>query len=72
MNINGNNLYNYNGNINNPFLSNISKSQNSIMNINNVNINNININKYIPSFTQNNDNINTVFPKSLNINNNIR
>ena len=72
MNINGNNLYNYNGNINNPFLSNISKSQNSIMNINNVNINNININKYIPSFTQNNDNINPVFPKSLNINNNIR
>ena len=70
MNINGNNLYNYNGNINNPFLSNISKSQNSIMNINNVNINNININKYIPSFTQNNDNINPVFPKSLNINNN--
>ena len=72
MNINGNNLYNYNGNINNPFLSNISKSQNRIMNINNVNINNININKYIPSFTQNNDNINPVFPKSLNINNNIR
>ena len=72
MNINGNNLYNYNGNINNPFLSNISKSQNSIMNINNVNINNININKYIPSFTQNNDNINPVFQKSLNINNNIR
>ena len=72
MNINGNNLYNYNGNINNPFLSNISKSQNSIMNINNVNINNININKYIPSFTQNNDNISPVFPKSLNINNNIR
>ena len=72
MNINGNNLYNYNGNINNPFLSNISKSQNSIMNINNVNINNININKYIPYFTQNNDNINPVFPKSLNINNNIR
>ena len=72
MNINGNNLYNYNGNINNPFLSNISKSQNSIMNINNLNINNININKYIPSFTQNNDNINPVFPKSLNINNNIR
>ena len=72
MNVNGNNLYNYNGNINNPFLSNISKSQNSIMNINNVNINNININKYIPSFTQNNDNINPVFPKSLNINNNIR
>ena len=72
MNVNGNNLYNYNGNINNPFLSNISKSQNSIMNINNVNINNININKYIPSFTQNNDNINPVFLKSLNINNNIR
>ena len=72
MNINGNNLYNYNGNINNPFLSNISKSQNSIMNINNVNINNININKYIPSFNQNNDNINPVFTKSLNINNNIR
>ena len=65
MNINGNNLYNYNGNINNPFLSNISKSQNSIMNINNVNINNININKCIPSF-------NPVFLKSLNINNNIR